>query len=187
MVGRGGEAVMHRTGRVVIIVLVTVGLGAACSTTTPAQLQARTEYDTTVQWTDLRSFRMVSEQPAETSYTRYPHYEQVVHDVLVEELVKRGYTLAENSPTDFRVAFELVFRGDRTPSMGTAPFDANELPASVKGSGQTSSLIVRMLHPITSHVMWTGTVSGFSVGVTPEKEFRAAVWRLLAEFPPITG
>ncbi len=178
---------MIRTGKSTILALVLGTFALACGTTKPAQLQARTEYDATVQWTDLRSFRMASGQAAETNYTRYPHYERMVHTVLIEELVQRGYTLAENGPTDFRVAFELVFRGDRSPSMGAAPFDTNELPASVKGSGQTSTLIVRMLHPKTAQVMWTGTVSGFNVGVAPEKEFRAAVWRLLAEFPPITG
>jgi hypothetical protein len=170
-----------------MVVLVVSALGWACSTTQPARLQVRTEYDETVRWTELRAFRMASERTTETEYTRYPHYERMVHTVLVDELVNRGYTLVEDGPTDFRVAFELVFRGDRTPSMETAPFDANELPASVKGAGQTSTLIVRMLHPVTSHVMWAGTVSGFNVGVTPEKEFRSAVWRLLAEFPPITG
>jgi hypothetical protein len=178
---------MIRTGNRIILALVLGALALACSTTKPAQLQARTEYDETVDWTELRSFRMASEQAAETSYTRYPHYERMVHTALVDELLKRGYALADNGPTDFRVAFELVFRGDRSPSMGTAPFDTNELPASVKGAGQTSTLIVKMLHPVTSKVMWTGTVSGFNVGVAPEKEFQAAVWRLLAEFPPITG
>jgi hypothetical protein len=176
---------MNRIGSTGIVLFVVATSGLACTTTKAAQLQARSEYDSTVQWTDMRSFRMASAQQAETSYTRYPHYEKIVRDVLVDELVKRGYLLAENDQTDFRVAFELVFRGDRTPSAGTAPFDSNELPASVKGSGQTSTLIVRMLHPKTAEIMWTGTVSGFNVGVAPEKEFRAAVWRLLAEFPPI--
>jgi hypothetical protein len=176
---------MNRNRSIGIIVVIVGMMGLSCTTTKQAQLQARSEYDSTVDWTDMRSFRMASAQQVETSYTRYPHYEKIVHGVLVEELVKRGYTLTEDGPTDFRVAFELIFRGDRSPSMGTAPFDTNELPASVKGSGQTSTLIVRMLHPTTARIMWTGTVSGFSVGVAPEKEFRAAVWRLLAEFPPI--
>jgi hypothetical protein len=176
---------MNRIGSIGITVVIVGMIGLACTTTKPAQLQARSEYDETVQWTRMRSFRMASKQAVDTDYTRYPHYEKIVQGVLVDELIKRGYTLAESGQTDFRVAFELVFRGDRSPSMGTAPFDTNELPASVKGSGQTSTLIVRMLHPKTAQVMWTGTISGFNVGVAPEKEFRSAVWRLLAEFPPI--
>jgi hypothetical protein len=172
-------------GGIGIIVFVVGMVGLACTTTKPAQLQVRSDYDSSVQWTDMRTFRMASKQATDTSYTRYPHYERIVREVLADELVDRGYLLAENDQTDFRVSFELIFRGDRTASAGTAPFETNELPASVKGSGQTSTLIVRMLHPKTAEPMWTGTVSGFNVGVAPEREFRAAVWRLLAEFPPI--
>jgi hypothetical protein len=136
----------------------------------------------------MNSFRMASRTTAEASYDRYPRYESMAQEVLVEELTGRGYQLAEDGAVDFRVAFELAFRGNQRPASGSSPYGADAVPASAQGSGQTTTLIVRMLHPQTAQVLWEGTLSGFSVGtVKPEADLRTVVRRLLAEFPPLGG
>lgn len=44
-----------------------------------------------------------------------------------------------------------------------------------------------MLDPTTSKVLWQGQVAGFNLdAVQSQAEFKKAVWRLFAEFPPIT-
>jgi hypothetical protein len=120
--------------------------------------------------------------------TRYPRLERLVRDEIARELVSRKYERIEDGPPDFRVAVELIFRGGRGPGSTDSPYGSDAVPASAKGSGQTGTLIVRMLDPGTSEVLWEGRVSGFRVDVIkPEAELRRAAWRLLVEFPPITG
>ncbi len=174
--------------RALTIVCTAAGLGLACSSSTPAELRVSTEYSKTMKWVDMRSFRMASGVPTDTSYTRYPRYERMISDLLVEQLTSRGYIRTEDGPTDFRVSFELVVRGDTSPSAGNSPYGTDALPATAKGSGQVSSLIVRMLDPATAEILWQGTVTGFGLdAVRAESELRKAVWRVLAEFPPLTG
>jgi hypothetical protein len=45
-----------------------------------------------------------------------------------------------------------------------------------------------MLDPKTSEPLWTGHLADFKVtAVEPQKQLNNAIWRVLAEFPPITG
>lgn len=177
---------MYRAVNIVAVLALLWG----CSTTNkPGQLQTRTEYDKAVNWSDMRKFRMSSVDAPQAGYARFPRYERMVQNVIIEQLTSREYVLAEDGPTDFRVTFQLIFKGTDAPSMTSDPFGADAAPGSTASSSttQTSTLTVRMLHPVTGQALWTGTVSGFTVGVTPENDFRKAVWRLLAEFPPLTG
>lgn len=170
---------------------VAVALGvvcAGCGTTKPSNLQVRTEYVKTVTWTEMKAFRVATESSQTAGATRYPGLERKAQEIVVNELVGRGYRRVEDGPTDFRVTVELMFRGDERPSIGDSPYGADGLPATAKGTGQVSTLIIRMLDPKTSQILWTGQVGGFRVDlVRPENELRQAVWRLLAEFPPLTG
>ena len=169
-------------------VFVAAGLlFSSCATTKPKDLRVRVEYSKTVNWSEMNGFRLAS-SPSETSHTRYKKLEGTVSKILIEELTARGYERIENGTTHFRVAFDLVFRGDKRPSDGASPYGSDATPGSVKGAGQVSHLTIKMLDPGTSQILWEGTVTGFAVDlISPESELRKAVWRLLAEFPPITG
>jgi hypothetical protein len=174
--------------RAALVVVVAGLLCFACSTTKPADLRVRAEYTKSVNWSEMKAFRMASSSPGQTTYTRYRTLEQTVSRSLIEELTGRGYERVENGTTDFRVAFDLIFRGDKTPTTSPDPYGADTTPATTTGAGQVSTLIIKMLDPNTSQILWQGTVSGFTVdAIRPEAGLRKAVWRVLAEFPPITG
>jgi hypothetical protein len=174
--------------RVFSTIALVVLFACACGTTKPAKLQVNTDYDKTVRWTEMKSFRMTSERSADASYQRHPKLEEMVHDSLAEQLGGRGFKRTDDGPTDFRVAFELIFRGDDTNTHGTTPLGIDGQPSGAAGPGQTGALIVRMLDPTTSRVLWEGRVSEFKFGAANrEADLRKAVWRILVEFPPITG
>jgi hypothetical protein len=45
-----------------------------------------------------------------------------------------------------------------------------------------------MLDPTTGEILWSGQISEIKINVIePQKELRKAVWRILVEFPPLTG
>jgi hypothetical protein len=176
--------------RSLLVSVVAAALMAGCTATTEqaARLQVYTEHDETVEFSTWSSFRMASAQAADTTYTRYPIYEKMVRTALVQELTERGYQQAQDGDTDFRVAFELILRGGSAASSVDSSHGVNTDPTMSRGSTPTSTLIVRMLHPRTSTVLWQGRLSGFEVpSVAPETAFERAVWRVLVEFPPITG
>jgi hypothetical protein len=112
----------------------------------------------------------------------------MAQQALEEELTARGYTrLAEGSP-DFRVAFELIFRGGKKPQAAPESKSAEPKASAYGGSSQRGTLIVRMLDPATAEILWTGQISEIKMNVIePQKEFNKAVRRLLMEFPPLTG
>jgi hypothetical protein len=112
----------------------------------------------------------------------------MVRQSLETHLVDRGFNRTDDGPTDFRVAFELGFRGSesRLPASDQRGLDGQ--PSGAADLGQTGVLTVRMLHPETSKVLWEGRLSGFTVGAAnQETDIGKAVWRVLVEFPPITG
>jgi hypothetical protein len=170
-------------------VLLAVGaalLIAGCGSST-IELPVRTEYDHSTPFPEWKTFRLSSEGH-DTGSMRYPRYEEMVRQAVVEELSVRGYTRIEDGTPDFRVAFELSFRGGASaqmaPKMGsTAPEE--RAPA---GSNPAGSLALRMLDPISAATLWEGTISEFTINVIePEKGLRKAVWRVLVEFPPLSG
>jgi hypothetical protein len=56
------------------------------------------------------------------------------------------------------------------------------------GPSPSGTLIVKMLDPLTSQVLWTGQIANVKMtAIDPQKELKQVVWRLLAEFPPLTS
>ena len=84
--------------------------------------------------------------------------------------------------------FELIFRGSDLPNGRMGDPDATTDPKMVSRSRLSGTLVIRMLDPNTSEVLWEGRGSGLRLDtVNPEAQIRKAVWRVLVEFPPITG
>ena len=45
-----------------------------------------------------------------------------------------------------------------------------------------------MLDPATGAELWTGSLANLKLtAIEPQKQLDRAVWRILVEFPPITG
>lgn len=173
-----------------VVTTAAIALIVSCTATThkAARLQVYTEHDETTDFAAWKSFRLTSAQTSDSDYTRFPVYERMVRSALVQELTDRGYVQTQYGETDFRVAFELVFRGASAPGSFEDTHGVNTDPNMSRGTTSTSTLIVRMLDPTTSNVLWQGRLSGFDVdSVGPEASFKKAVWRVLVEFPPITG
>jgi hypothetical protein len=99
------------------VALVAVVVLAGC-TSTAAELPVRTEYSKTSAFHEWKTFRFASDSKT-ADYTRYPRYEKMVQQALEEELTARGYTRIEDGPPEFRVAFDLIFRGEKTPRVAT--------------------------------------------------------------------
>jgi len=157
-----------------------------CGSTT-AELPVRSEYSETTDFSGWKTFRFASDGKG-ADYTRYPKYERNAQQALEDELTSRGYTRLEEGSPDFRVAYDLIFRGDTQPQMAPKGGGADPQPRSYSGARQTGTLIVRMLDPNTSEILWTGQISELKMNtIEPQKEFQKAVWRLLAEFPPLTN
>ena len=59
---------------------------------------------------------------------------------------------------------------------------------SYGGSGQRGTLIIKLVDPITGVIVWTGQMSEIKINpIEPQKELNKAVWRVLVEFPPLSG
>jgi hypothetical protein len=174
-----------------VTAIATAGLlCAACSSTSPqkAEILVRTEYSRTAAFSQWKEFRMTSVQPSSPDYTRYPRYEAMVKEALIDELTTRGYERTDVGATDFRVSYELIFRGASLPSEYMSEHDASTEPKTARSGRQTGTLVIKMLDPENSEVLWEGRGSGFRLDtVSPDKQLRKAVWRILVEFPPITG
>jgi len=168
------------------VALVAVVVLAGC-TSTAAELPVRTEYSKTSAFHEWKTFRFASDSKT-ADYTRYPRYEKMVQQALEEELTARGYTRIEDGPPEFRVAFDLIFRGEKTPRVATEGGGADSMAQSYGGSSQKGSLIIKMLDPLSGEILWTGQMSEIKINaIEPQKELKKAVWRVLVEFPPLTG
>ena len=169
----------------------SVALAAAlllvgCASTT-AELPVRTEYNRNTAFHEWKTYRFASDAKG-ADYTRYPRYERMTHDALEEELAARGYTRIDEGTPDFRVAFELIFRGETTPQVAPDGGGAEPMASSYGGSAQRGTLIIKMLDPTTGETLWTGQISQITMNaIEPQKDLRKAVWRVLVEFPPLTG
>ncbi|MGD9253300.1 MAG: DUF4136 domain-containing protein [Holophagae bacterium] len=173
-----------KPGRSLALVAILALAGCAAA---PAERPVRTEYSRNTAFQEWRTYRFASDGKG-ADYTRYPRYERMTLGALEEEMKARGYERIEDGTPDFRVAFDLIFRGGKAPE--SAPESAATEPGaqSFAGKGQTGSLIVRMLHAQTGEILWTGQVSEIKMkAIEPQKELRKAVWRVLVEFPPLTG
>jgi hypothetical protein len=167
-------------------VLTSVLVLTACASTT-SRLPVRTEYNKETPFHEWKSFRFSSNTKG-SDYQRYPRFERMAQEALERELTARGYTRLEVGSPDFRVAFELIFRGGTTPHPVPEGRGAEPMATTYGVSSQRGTLVVRMLDPVTSNVQWTGQISEIKMNaIEPQKELEKAVRRLLVEFPPLTG
>ena len=164
-------------------VLLLLGCGS-----TVAELPVRAEYSKTTSFQEWKTFRFSTTTTSGSDGSQYPKYEKMVQQALLDELTTRGYTRIEDGTPDFRVAFGLRFRGDTTPKMTPDGGHADPTARSFAGPTPSGTLTVKMLDPLTSQVLWSGTISEIKMkAIEPKKELSKAVWRVLVEFPPITG
>jgi len=169
------------------LTMVAVLLLVGCTSTT-AKRPVRTDYSKTTKFHEWKTFRLSTDGKSESGASNYPKYEKMARQALEEELTARGYTRIEDGAPDFRVAFELVFRGAKTPRMTPEGGGAEPMARSYAGQTLSGSLTVKMLDPVSSQILWTGHISEIKMtAIEPQKELRKAVWRILVEFPPITG
>jgi hypothetical protein len=177
------EDFMFRTS--VTLAIVAVLSLAGCETAT-ADRPVRSEYQKTTNFQEWETFRFSTE--GGTGASKYPKYEQMILQALEEELTARGYTRIEDGTPDFRVAFDLVFRGDTSLKMTPEGGGAEPMARSHAGQTPSGSLTVKMLDPQTSQILWTGYISEIKMkAIEPYKELKKAVWRVLVEFPPLAG
>ena len=179
---------MKRLLVIVVAVVLVVSCSATGSKKSAARLQVHTKYDETANFQQWKSFRMASSRPSDTDHSRIRIYERMVRESLIAQLTDRGYQRADEQETDFRVAFELSFSGAKAPDGYQSSHQVDTAPEASRGTQTMSTLIVKMLDPVTSEVLWEGRLSGFEVeAVAPELAIDKAVWRMLVEFPPITS
>jgi hypothetical protein len=168
------------------IALVAALAVGGCTTTT-SNLPVRTDYSKTTAFHEWKNFRFTSDIK-DIDYHRYPRFERMAQQALEKELTARGYTRAEEGPADFRVAFELIFRGGTTPQAAPEDRGAEPMATTYGGSAQRGTLIVKMLDPETAEILWSGQISEIKMNaIEPQKELDKAVRRLLVEFPPLTS
>jgi hypothetical protein len=168
-------------------VALVVALAFVGCTSTTSRLPVRTDYSKTTAFHEWKDFRFALDS-GKTDYQRYPRFERMAQQALEEELTARGYTRLEEGSPDFRVAFELIFRGGTKPQAAPDTKSAEPTVSAYGGSSQRGTLIVRMLDPDTAEILWTGQIAEIKMNVIePQKELNKAVRRLLVEFPPLTG
>lgn len=167
--------------------VIAAALVAGCGSTT-AELPVHTSYSRSTAFSGWRTFRLASDGSSGGSSHSFPRYEQMVRQALEEELAARGYTRIEDGSPDFRVGFELSFRGDSTAQMTPDMGSADPTRRAPAGSNPEGTLAIRMLDPHSAEVLWEGSVSEFTLSaVEPQHSLRRVVWRVLAEFPPLSG
>lgn len=169
----------------ILVALVAVLAFVGCTSTT-SNLPVRTDYSKTTAFHEWKRFRFASDS-TRTDYQRYPRFERMAQEALETELVDRGYTrLADGSP-DFRVSFDLIFRGSKKSRAAPEDKSAEPKATAYGGSSQRGTLVVKMHDPVSAEILWTGQISEIKMNVIePQKELNKAVRRLLMEFPPLT-
>ena len=173
-------------GRAALSVLIAALSMTGCSTSA-RELPVRTEYSTTTRFHEWKTFRFATVEPRNPVGAQYPRYDQMIRQALVDELTSRSYTRIEDGTPDFRVSYELTFRGDASPQSVPQGGGADPMARSYGGSTPAGSLTISMLDPKTSEVLWTGSLSNFKItAVEPQQQIDSAIWRVLAEFPPIS-
>jgi len=174
-------------GRTAFLVLAAALALTGCSTSAK-DLPVRTEYSKTTAFHEWKTFRFQSIEPKSPTGARYPRYDQMIQAALVDELTARGYTRIEDGTPDFRVSYELVFRGEEAPQSVSKGGGADPMARSYGGPTPSGSLTVRMLDPKSGEPLWTGYLADFKMtAIEPQKQLDSAIWRILVDFPPITG
>lgn len=168
-----------------LVLLLAIAV-AGCATTPTAGYQVRTSYDENTDFSQWKAYRFASEPSPGDGSPKYPRLEEQARLAIEENLTGRGYERIEDGVTDFRITVGFSSRGDHGSDMVRQY--ANEPTTSTQTRPtKTNTLVVKMLDPTTSEVLWKGQVTGFNLDALQQQaEFRKVVWRLFAEFPPIT-
>ena len=161
------------------VLLITV---VAC-TTRPAELPVRIKVNREVDFRNLKTFRPALNTAGEAS--AYPSFQRMARETVVEELVSRGFERMENGTPDFRVRAYLRFNSYADPEIGIGKTTGE--PTVSEGDVRDVTLIVEIIDPGKDDMSyWSGTVSGFQLDpINSRASLKGAVWRLLAEFPPL--
>jgi len=169
-----------------LLVVLFMFVIAGCSTTNTANLQVRTSFDEETDFSKWKTYRFTTSPSPSDGAKRYPRFDNEIRTAIEENLADRGYERIEDGIPDFRITFGFSSRGDHGSDIDRKY--ANEPTTSTRTyPTKTNTLVVDMLDPITSEALWEGTVIGFNLdAVQHQAEFRKAIWRLFAEFPPIT-
>ena len=168
------------------VACVAIVLLAGCSSTS-AELPVRTEYDRAADFHDWETYRFASDSGS-SDHTRYRGFERMVLEALERELGARGYSRIEDGTPDFRVAFDLVFRGEKAPAVVPQGGSADPIAQTQPGPRQRGTLTIKMLDPASGETLWAGQISEIVVtSMEPQRGLGQAVWRVLAPLPPITG
>lgn len=174
-------------GRKAVFALIAVLIVVGCSTSAK-ELPVRTDYSSTTAFHEWKTFRFASIESTIPVGAQYPRYDQMIRRAIVDELAARGYTRIEDGTPDFRIAYELQFRGDNSPQTVPEGGGADPMARSYAGSTPTGSLVIRMLDPATGAELWTGNLANLKLtAIEPQKQLDRAIWRILVEFPPISG
>jgi hypothetical protein len=167
-----------------LLLSLTVLAGAGCASST-AELPVRTDHVAGTPFQEWKGFRFSHEASAQGD-SQYPRYNEMTKNALQKELEDRGYIRVIEGSPDFRVAYELEFHGQKDPqSVKTSRAVPSTQPYStVRADG---TLTVMMLDPDSGEAVWTGQISGIRLStIETGRDLERYVWRLLAEFPPIT-
>jgi len=174
-------------GRTAFLALAASLALTGCSTSAK-DLPVRTDYSRTTAFHEWKTFRFASIEPKSPVGAQYPRYDEMIQEALVEELTAHGYTRIEDGTPDFRVSYELVFRGEDAPQPVPKGGGADPMARSYGGPTPCGSLTVRMLDPKNGEPLWTGRLADFKMtAIEPQKQLDSAIWRILVDFPPITG
>lgn len=174
-------------GRTAFLALAAALALTGCSTSAK-DLPVRTEYSKTTAFHEWKTFRFASIEPRSPVGAQYPRYDQMIQKALVDELTAHGYSRIEDGTPDFRVSYELVFRGEDAPQSVPKGGGADPMARSYGGPTPGGSLTVRMLDPKNGEPLWTGHLADFKMtAIEPQKQLDSAIWRILVDFPPITS
>ena len=173
--------------RVAIAVLLPVLVAGCTASQRSDDLQVRVDYTEDFDFSSWRSYRFAPlPSGAGKNEPRFEGLEQEARTAIEADLAERGYRRLVDGEPDFRIALDFASRGDRATNLGPARSSEPGSPP-VAIPSKTNTLTLFMLDPDTGEVRWEGRVAGFSLdAIQFRAEIEAAVWRLLAEFPPVT-
>jgi hypothetical protein len=176
---------MNRAAALIVGISAVV-CAAGCGSTT-AELPVRTQHVAGTPFQEWKTFRFAQGRKSADS-SDFPRFEEMTKKALQKELEGRGYTRIEDGAADFRVGYELSFRGEKVHQAASSGGSAEPEARGYSNVRSTGSLTVRMLDPTTSEALWTGRIGDIQLrSIETSKEIERIVWRVLAEFPPITG
>ena len=167
--------------------LFALGLGfvlvaAAGCTTKPAELPVRIKVNREVDFRSLKNFRPTVDTAEEAS--AHPSLQRLARELVVGELVSRGFERLENGSPDFRVRAHLRFSSYVGAKMGAGK-TTGEATMSEEDVRDVT-LIVEIIDPDDDMSYWLGMVSGFQLDpINSRASLKGAAWRLMAEFPPL--